>query len=77
VRFYVVSNDRLGTFDCAVSLRAAHAAGQSQRSVPAEPYSIERVDCLVNAETVRRLLGQLGGYAIDTSTREYGARGTP
>jgi hypothetical protein len=71
VRFYIVHDSTEATIGCETTLAAAHALG---RDTDPKSYGITRVDCPVNVETVRRLLGNLGGYAIDSSTRDYSSQ---
>lgn len=65
MKFYIVQNNQGSTLGCETALAAAHALAKS--STPFA-YSIECVECSVNAETVRRLLGQLGGFATESTT---------
>lgn len=65
MRFYIVQDAAGSTLGCEITLKAAKQLGHGNTR---EGYSIEAVDCAVNAETVRRLLGQLGGYADNSIT---------
>lgn len=64
MKFYVVSSDRGGVVGCTLTLAAAKVVGIDD----GPGFTIERVECAVNAETVRRLLGNLGGYATESDT---------
>lgn len=55
----MVSSSRGGTIGCELTLTAAKVIGIDE----GPEYSIQLIECPVNAETVRRLLGQLGGFA--------------
>ena len=57
MRFYVVEIES-GVVGCETSLAAAHATA---RSCTDGRYSILRTDVEICTETVRRLLGNLGG----------------
>lgn len=72
MRFYVVQDNGGSTVGCEIALPAAHALGREQ--CPSGSYTITRVDCPVHVETIRRLLGNLGGYATGSTTREYTSR---
>lgn len=63
--FFVVQDDQGSTIGCETGLKKAHELG---KTADRQPYSIERVQAPVTIETVRRLLGQLGGYAIESDT---------
>lgn len=65
MRFYIVQDGMGSTLGCERTLKAAKELGHAGER---EGYSVEAVDCAVNAETVRRLLGQLGGYAENSIT---------
>lgn len=64
MKFFVVSSDRGGVVGCELTLAVAKVVGTND----GVPFSVERVECPVNAETVRRLLGNLGGYATESET---------
>lgn len=68
MRFYIVHDAGGSTLGCETTLKKARELGRTDES---DTYSITRVDCPVNAETIRRLLGNLGGYADESNTREY------
>lgn len=61
MRFYVVTDGTGETLGCQRSLRQAQALGRSYGI----SFTVDAVDVSINAETVRRLLGALGGYAIE------------
>lgn len=60
MKFYLVQDAAGSTLGCELTLKAAKALRSGGER---EPGTITRITCDVNAETVRRLLGQLGGYA--------------
>ena len=62
MKFYVIENEFGETVGCETTLHAAKNAAH-ERGLERDEYEITVVDCAVNAETVRRLLGNLGGYA--------------
>lgn len=60
MKFYVVSVDFGGVIGCETSkARAVKLVRESG----AKSYSITCVTCTPNTETVRRLLGNVGGFA--------------
>lgn len=70
MRFYIVVNGYGSTIGCEKTLAKAHAtarrAGAGDAGSANEEYEIHAIDCPVNAETVRLLLGELGGYATES-----------
>ena len=58
MKFYEVEVDG-ETVGCETSMRAAKALAKSL----GDSWCITIIDAPVNAETIRRLLGNLGGYA--------------
>jgi hypothetical protein len=58
MKFYIVEGNDAGVVGCETSLEKAHQLGKLHGE-----YTIQRVECEVNSETVRRLLGDQGGYA--------------
>lgn len=60
MRFYEVEVDG-DTAGCEMTLKAARALAESRGG----DWTITAVEVPVNAETVRLLLGRLGGYATD------------
>ena len=60
MKFYVITTLDGETAGCEQSLRQAKALG---RSLCGE-FTVDAVEVAVNAETIRRLLGAVGGYAI-------------
>jgi hypothetical protein len=65
MKFYIVQDDAGSTLGCELTLKAPRQLGHADAR---EGYSIVRVECPANAETVRRLLGNLGGYATESET---------
>jgi len=63
VKFYIIETEFGETIGCELTRKAAHDYAQSRGFARCE-YQITVSDCPVNADTVRRLLGNLGGYAI-------------
>lgn len=63
MKFYIVRIPCEGPVGCELLLRDAHRLGQSYGT-----YEIEMVEVDVNTEAVRRLLGEIGGYANSTRT---------
>lgn len=61
MRFYIVEV-RGETVGCETLLRAAHAKGVLYAGKSGE-YTVTAVDVEVTAENMRRLLGNVGGYA--------------
>ena len=69
MKFFIIENSQGEVIDCAYSLKDAKvkAAVHDLRK-----WSVTEIDCRVNKETVRRLLGGLGGYARgDFINREF------
>ena len=60
--FYVIETDAGETVGCELTKKAAKELMQN-RGFQTDEYTITTVDVSVNAEAVRRLLGNLGGYA--------------
>ena len=71
MRFYVVHDGTGSVIGCELTLGSAHALG---RSTGDATHSITKIDCPVNVETIRRLLGNVGGYATESTTREYSSK---
>jgi hypothetical protein len=65
MKFYEIEIDG-ATVGCETSLKAAKALGDASGG----PYTIITVEAPVNAETVRRLLGKIGGYGEVLGYRE-------
>lgn len=65
MKFYLVEADGEAA-GCETSLRAAKALAKSLSN----DWCITVIDAPVNTETVRRLLGNLGGYAETIKTIE-------
>ena len=62
MKFYVIEASNGETIGCELTRKAAIATAASYGYKP-EEYVINMVRTKVCADTVRRLLGQLGGYA--------------
>jgi hypothetical protein len=68
MKFYVVNDTDTGeVVGCELSLKTA----REEAGKLTDAFSISAVEVAVNAETVRRLLGNLGGYA--QSIKHYDA----
>lgn len=63
MKFYVIANAEGSTVGCETSLRRAK---QFVKAEAREGYTITCITCKPDAETVRRLLGNLGGFAEDS-----------
>lgn len=73
-RFWIIQDDRGETVGCEMTWRAATKF--------AEEMGVGRsricwVECAVNADTIRRLLGNLGGYATRVEDWYDDALGKP
>jgi hypothetical protein len=69
MKFFIIENSQGEVIDCAYSLKDAKvkAAVHDLRK-----WSVSEIDCRVNKETVRRLIGGLGGYSCgDTKWRNF------
>jgi hypothetical protein len=64
MKFYVTTTRMAEVAGCHLTLREAKA--EAEKSLREEGYCIDAVEVDVTAETVRRLLGNLGGYARST-----------
>jgi len=64
VKFYIAKDDREDALDVFFTLREAKEAVRASES----QGSVEMVEVEVTAESVRRLLGNAGGYAKDSRT---------
>ena len=62
MKFYLIEAGRQGVIGCELTRKAAYDFAEQCDYLRTE-VEIEVVDCPVNAETIRRLLGNLGGYA--------------
>lgn len=62
MKFYIIETDKGETIGCELTRGAANLYAQ-ERGFFRDEYSITVAECPVNADTVRRLLGNLGGYA--------------
>ena len=65
MKFYVVNNQQGEIIGCEYTVADAHALAY-QTVEDGEGYDITRVECSITRDTVRRLLGNLGGYATKT-----------
>ena len=64
MKFYVIENGSSGEIaGCELTKKDAVSIAEC---VCDGSYSITMVECKVSVDTVRRLLGELGGYAIPT-----------
>jgi len=66
MKFFVVSDSRGSVIDCTLSIRAAHRAGRELETEGT--YTVDRIaiSTATPTEVIRRLLGNLGGYADET-----------
>jgi hypothetical protein len=62
MKFYVIETSQGETIGCELTKKAAIEFAD-YRGYSRDEVEIEAVDVSVNAETVRLLLGNLGGYA--------------
>lgn len=63
VTFYVIeSTGNQGVMGCELSRSAAHKV-MRERGYARNEYTLDPVEVEVTAESIRRLLGNLGGYA--------------
>ena len=63
MKFYVITESSTGeTVGCELTKAKAHEVGQA--TCRKDRYYIRMIEASVNTDTVRRLLGELGGYAI-------------
>lgn len=62
MRFYVIETDSGEIAGCELTQKAAKERMQ-KLGFQTDEYTITMIDVSVNAEAVRRLLGNLGGYA--------------
>lgn len=68
MKFYVINDDDTGeVVGCELSLKAA----REEANKLTNSFNISALEVAVTAETVRRLLGDLGGYA--RSVKHYDA----
>ncbi len=61
MKFYVTSTRMAEAAGCHLTLREAKA--EAEKSLREEGYRIDAIEVDVSAETIRRLLGDYGGYA--------------
>jgi hypothetical protein len=62
MKFYTIETDLGETIGCELTKRAAVEFGLA-RGYRRDELTIACVECDVSTETIRRLLGNLGGYA--------------
>lgn len=62
MKFYIIETKEGETIGCELKKRDAVEFAQA-RGYAREEVEVYAVDCDVSAETIRRLLGNLGGYA--------------
>jgi len=60
--FYVITTSQGETVGCETSLAVAIMRALDYKNVYGMSCDVEKMNVRVNAETVRRLLGNLGGY---------------
>jgi hypothetical protein len=64
MRFYVITSKIDGSvFDCKTSLAQARSTGR--RELGPDQFTVDMVECPVNADTVCKLLSNRGGYASE------------
>lgn len=61
MKFYVITDSLGETRGCETTLKAARA--EADQWLGEEGYAIDAVEVDVSADSIRRLLGTLGGYA--------------
>jgi hypothetical protein len=62
MKFYTIRNGFGETIGCELTKKAAIEFA-AERGFSKKEIEIEVIDCNVNAETIRRLLGNLGGFS--------------
>ena len=62
MKFCIIENASGEVVGCQTSFKAAMAQGRAFGA-----FSVDRVDAPVTSETIRRLLGNVGGYAHSTN----------
>lgn len=65
MNFYVVYDPEMASIGCEVSKKQAFARLREFGYKPGQG-SVTRIRVNINKETVRRLLGDVGGYAIES-----------
>lgn len=73
MKFYIIENASGEVVGCQTSFKAAMAQG---RSAIDGDFSVDAVDVPVTSEAIRRLLGNVGGYA-HSMRRVYPREATP
>lgn len=61
-KFYVIETDSSGTIGCELTKKAA-VERATEQGYARDEFKVEAVEVEVTAESIRRLLGNLGGYA--------------
>lgn len=67
MKFYICNNRQHEAFDCAKTLREAMLLIEREGGGYIEVTNVQ-----INSETVRRLLGNLGGYANSLRVKKVG-----
>lgn len=62
MRFYLIETDAQGTLGCEMTRKAARETA-ARLGLAESEVSITWIEVDVTADNVRRLLGQIGGYA--------------
>lgn len=62
MKFWIIETNQGETIGCELTKKAAFAHAEA-RGYDRSELEIECVECEVSSETVRRLLGNLGGFA--------------
>lgn len=66
MKFYVLENTETGaTVTCELTIQRCRDEAETQGIID---YRIDLVEVEVTPEAIRRLLGQIGGFAKDTRT---------
>lgn len=63
MKFFVIEHNHHGIVGCELTKKKAIEAMQS-RGYTKDEYTIEAQEVEVTSENIRRLLGNLGGYAV-------------
>jgi 4-hydroxyphenylpyruvate dioxygenase-like putative hemolysin len=61
-KFYVIETDSSGAIGCELTKKAA-VERATEQGYSSDEFTVEVVEVEVTAESIRRLLGNLGGYA--------------
>lgn len=69
MKFYVIENTERGeTVGCELTRAAADKVAAERCADFGDTYRIECIEVEVTPESIRRMLGQIGGYAKDMKT---------